>query len=711
MSNGTRRPVQPGTPYPLGATWTGRGVNFAVFSAHAEKIEVCLFDAAGRREIERIVLPEETDHVWHGYAPDLRPGQLYGLRVYGPYDPKNGHRFNPNKLLVDPYAKALNGGIKWHGACYGYRIGHGKEDLSFDKRDSARYVPKALVVKTDYPWGSDQHPHVRPEDSFIYELHVKGMTAQHPEVPPRLRGSYEGLAHPAVIEHLVSLGVTAVELMPVHAFLDETHLQEKGLTNYWGYNPISFFAPHPGYGVAHAVDEFKAMVTRFHDAGIEVILDVVFNHTAEGNHFGPTVSLRGIDNKSYYHLVPEDPRYYMNHSGCGNTLNVAHPRVLQMVMDSLRYWVETMHVDGFRFDLAAAVARGPRGFEHAGAFLAACRQDPVLQPVKLIAEPWDIGAQGYRMGEFPAGWSEWNDAYRDGVRAYWRGDEGCLGAMATRLAGSSDVFWPRSPRASVNFITAHDGFTLHDLVSYNNKHNEANLEENKDGTNHNISWNCGEEGPASDPKVKALRYRQKRNLIATLMVSQGIPMMLMGDEMSRSQDGNNNAYCQDNPISWMTWELASDEDREFLDFVRDMVRLRFSHPALRRHRFFTGLPKPGMPEDGPVRDVTWLAPHGKELQPGEWDQPLARCFGCHIDGGEPGRAEDDRLLILMNAQPEPVAFTLPAQPFGAEWTVVLDTARTDEDEPNRPYRCGDAYPLHGRSLVILTERVRRRPGH
>ncbi len=698
--------IRPGRPYPLGATWTGRGVNFALFSNHAEQVDLCLFDRSGRKETRRVTLPGRTDGVWHGFVPDIGPWQLYGYRVHGPYDPRNGHRFNHNKLLIDPYAKMLAGEMKWHPACFGYRIGHGKGDLSFDKRDSARYVPKGMVVKTDYPWESEHRPDVPLSRTVLYEAHVKGMTMRHPDVPHDLRGKFLGLSSPAIIDHLQELGITSVELLPVYAFLDETHLQEKGLTNYWGYNPVSFFAPDARYLTRPTPDEFKAMVERFHDAGIEVILDVVYNHTCEGNQFGPTVSLRGIDNKSYYHLVSEDPRYYMNHSGCGNALNLSHPRVLQMAMDSLRYWVETMHIDGFRFDLAATLGRGGRGFEHNGVFLAACRQDPVLNRVKLIAEPWDIGPHGYRMGEFPPGWSEWNDAYRDDIRSYWRGDERKMGAMATRLSGSSDIFGLRSPQASVNFITAHDGFTLHDLVSYNDKHNEANQEENKDGTNNNISWNCGAEGETEDQAVLDMRYQQKRNLITTLMLSQGVPMLLGGDELGRTQGGNNNAYCQDNAISWVNWDLTDPRDQDFLDFVRDMITLRKAHPAFRRLTFFKGRP----PEEGASPDITWLTPRGGEMLDEDWQHPLARCFGFHVDGAETGQS-DCRFIVLMSSQPDPVAFTLPDAAFGAEWTRIVDTARPDDDdddEPAHPFRAGDAYPLLGRSMAVLQERVRRR---
>jgi glycogen operon protein len=720
-----RRIATPGKPYPLGATWSGRGVNFALFSAHAEKVELCLFDSNGKRELERISLPINTDHVWHGFIADLQPGQLYGYRVYGPYEPEAGHRFNANKLLVDPYAKAVFGDVVWHPACYGYKIGHPKGDLSFDRRDSARYVPKSMVVKTDYPWEDDRRPERSLDHTIFYECHVKGMTALHPEVPAALRGTYAGLGTTPVLDHLRRLGVTSVELLPVFSFLDETHLNEKGQTNYWGYNPLSFFAPENRYLSQPGSDEFKAMVARFHDAGLEVILDVVYNHTCEGNHYGPTISLRGIDNKSYYHLTQSDQRYYHNHSGCGNTLNVSHPRVLQMVMDSLRYWVEEMHVDGFRFDLATALARSEVGFQQNAIFLAAARQDPVLNKVKLIAEPWDIGPQGYRTGEFPTGWSEWNDAYRNGVRAFWRGDPGTLGAMATRIAGSSDIYWRRSPMATVNFITAHDGFTLHDLVSYDHKHNDANLEENKDGTDHNLSWNCGHEGPTDNADVKALRRRQKRNMMASLLLSQGIPMILGGDELGRTQNGNNNAYCQDTPLSWVDWDMPGDpEDAAFLDYTARLIRLRQMHPALHRRHFFTGKPKPphavpGAPPSasGPqIKDITWLNPRGGEMNAHDWSDPLLRCFGYHMDGAEPGR-EDDRMIVLMNAQPEAIAFILPGPSYGREWRVVLDTAHDAQaavdatyPRPNQWLSAGHAYPLQGRSLVLMAEKSFSRSG-
>ncbi|MDH5512724.1 MAG: glycogen debranching protein GlgX, partial [Gammaproteobacteria bacterium] len=539
-------PVWPGRPYPLGATWDGEGVNFALFSEHAEKVELCLFESRGNRETARIPLAWQTDLVWHCYLPEARPGQLYGYRVYGPYEPKKGKRFNHNKLLIDPYAKAIEGQVKWSNADFGYRVGHKHEDLSFDRSNNAPGIPKCKVIDPAFTWGGDKPPRTPWHETIIYEMHVKGFTQNHPQVPPALRGTYAGLATEPVIRHLKYLGVTAVELMPVHTFVDERHLVEKGLRNYWGYNSIGFFAPDMRYSATGLVGEFKTMVKTLHSNGIEVILDVVYNHTAEGNHLGPTLSFRGIDNEAYYRLNADDPRYYVDFTGCGNTLNMQHPRVLQIIMDSLRYWVLEMHVDGFRFDLASALARELHEVNRLSAFFDIIHQDPVLSQVKLIAEPWDLGEGGYQVGNFPVGWTEWNGKYRDVVRAYWKGEGGIMGEMAYRLTGSSDLYGHsgRRPYASINFITAHDGFTLHDLVSYNDKHNEANGENNRDGHDHNLSWNCGAEGPTDDPVINTMRAQQKRNFLVTLLFSQGVPMLLAGDEMGRTQQGNNNAYCQ-----------------------------------------------------------------------------------------------------------------------------------------------------------------------
>ncbi|MFM2043427.1 MAG: glycogen debranching enzyme GlgX, partial [Pseudomonadota bacterium] len=602
--------VRPGRAYPLGATWDGFGVNFALFSAHAERVELCLFDETGNREIERVTLPDCTDEVWHGYLPDARPGLLYGYRVHGPYDPCRGHRFNPHKLLLDPYAKALVGGIRWSDAHFAYRVGSAREDLSFDRRDNARGMPKCRVIDPAFTWGPDRPPAVPWADTVIYEAHVRGLTRLHGGVAKPLRGTFAGLAGQPVIDHLKAIGVTAIELLPVHAYADERHLVEKGLRNYWGYASVGFFAPEPAYMSGRTTREFKTMVARLHDAGIEVILDVVYNHTGEGNHLGPTLSFRGIDNASYYLLNPHDRRFYVDHTGTGNSLNIAHPRVLQMVMDSLRYWVEEMHVDGFRFDLATTLAREPHGYDPGSGFLDAVRQDPVLSRVKLIAEPWDVGPGGYRVGQFPPGWGEWNDRFRDTVRRYWRGDEGMLPELAARLTGSADLFehGKRKPWASVNYVTAHDGFTLMDTVSYAHKHNEANLEGNRDGHDANFSANYGVEGASDDPAVRALRLRQARNLMATLLLSQGTPMVLGGDELLRTQQGNNNAYCQDNPISWVDWTAGGVDGAEMTAFVARLTALRRAHPVLRRGRFLHGRERSA---DG-IADIAWITPQGME---------------------------------------------------------------------------------------------------
>ncbi|GIX28169.1 MAG: glycogen operon protein GlgX homolog [Burkholderiales bacterium] len=699
--------VWPGRPYPRGATWDGEGVNFALFSENAEKVELCIFDDKGRRELQRIEFKEHTDQVWHCYLPEARPGMLYGYRVHGPYKPEAGHRFNPHKLLLDPYAKAIVGGINWSDAHFGYRIGHEREDLSFDRRDSAPGMPKCQVVDTAFTWGDDRRPDIPWHETIIYELHVKGFTMLHPEVPPALRGTYAGLATTPVIEYLKRLGVTTVELMPVHTFVDDRHLVQKGLRNYWGYNSIGYFAPDNRYSASGQVAEFKTMVKALHSAGIEVILDVVYNHTAEGNHLGPTLAFRGIDNASYYRLVADNPRYYMDYTGCGNTLNMRHPRVLQLIMDSLRYWVNEMHVDGFRFDLASALARELHEVDRLGAFFDIIRQDPVLSQVKLIAEPWDLGEGGYQVGNFPVGWTEWNDKYRDTMRAYWKGDGGLIGEFARRLTGSSDLYGKsgRSPHASINFVTAHDGFTLHDLVTYNEKHNEANLEENRDGHNHNLSWNCGVEGETDDPQVNALRARQKRNLLATLLLSQGVPMLLAGDEICRTQRGNNNAYCQDNEISWVDWNLTQPK-RQLLAFVQRMVALRRDHPVFRRRHFFQGRPIHGTG----VKDIVWLNPDSREMTDEEWNQHHARCLGVYLAGegltetDERGRPiTDSNFLVLFNAHHEEIPFSLPQLAGGPRWLVVLDTAYEEGLAWDGVYMAGASYPLQGRSLALLQQ--------
>lgn len=694
-----RARIWPGSPHPLGATWDGTGVNFALFSAHAERVELCLFDPSGQRELERLALPEYTDEVWHGYLPDGLPGQLYGYRVFGPYEPRRGHRFNANKLLLDPYAKSIVGPLRWSDAHFGYRIGAPREDFSFDRRDNARGMPKCQVIDTAYTWGDERRPNTPWNRSVLYEAHVRGLTMRHPDVPQPLRGTYAGLARPEMIEHLQRLGVTALELLPIHAFVDDRHLLARGLRNYWGYNSIGFFALEPRYSATGRANEFKAMVNRLHDAGIEVMLDVVYNHTAEGNHLGPTLSFRGIDNVSYYKLVPEDPRYYWDSTGCGNTLDVSHPRVLELVLDSLRYWVTEMHVDGFRFDLTSSLAREGFSYDPGAAFFDAIRQDPVIAGVKLIAEPWDLGWGGYQVGGYPPGWSEWNGKYRDTVRRFWKGDAGQVPDLASRLTGSADLFNHRGrrPWASVNFITAHDGFTLHDLVSYNGKHNSANGEDNRDGIDQNESWNCGAEGGTDDPAVQALRSRQKRNLLATLLLSQGVPMLLAGDELGNSQDGNNNVYCQDNELSWLDWAAG---DGELIDFVARVTRLRQQHPVFHRPRFFRGR------VEGRRPDILWLVPDGREKTDADWTFPQARTLGMLLTGDPGGgyfttrgglEERDRAFLLLLNSHHEAVPFLLPDSSGG--WVVAIDTA-----DPVREGRCqpaGERYPVEARSLVLL----------
>jgi len=697
----------PGNPYPRGATWDGEGVNFALFSEYAERVELCLFDSNGRRELQRIEMRDQTDLIWHCYLPDARPGLLYGYRVYGPYDPERGHRFNPNKLLIEPYAKDIVGNFRWSDAHFGYQVGHHDADLSFDQRDSAAGTPKCRVIDPAFSWGDDRSPNIPWHDMVIYEVHVRGFTIRHPDVPQQLRGTYGGIATAPVIEHLQRLGVTTVELMPVHAFVDDRHLVEKGLRNYWGYNSIGFFAPDHRYSACGVVSEFKTMVKTLHSAGIEVILDVVYNHTAEGNHLGPTISFRGIDNASYYRLTPDQPRYYNDFTGCGNTLNMQHPRVLQLIMDSLRYWVLEMHVDGFRFDLASALARELHEVERLGAFFDILHQDPVLSQVKLIAEPWDLGSGGYQVGNFPVGWAEWNDRYRDTMRAYWKGDGGLIGEFASRFTGSSDLYnhSGRKPYASINFITAHDGFTLHDLVSYDTKHNEANGEDNRDGSDNNNSWNCGAEGVTDDADINALRARQKRNMLATLLFSQGVPMFVAGDEMGRTQGGNNNAYCQDNETSWVNWDLSED-DRELLAFVRRVIGLLHAHPVFRRRHFLKGHEV----HEAGTRDVHWLKPDGKDMTEAEWDHDFARCLGVYLAGealeerdprGRPIR--DDNFLLLFNAHHEEIRFMLPEIKPGCLWETLLDTEFKAGLATDGSFPGNTSYPIQGRSLVMLRQ--------
>lgn len=674
--------VWPGSGTPLGATWDGSGTNFALFSAHAEKVELCLFDADGVTETARLALPEFTHEVWHGYLPDVRPGQLYGYRVHGPYEPDAGHRFNPNKLLLDPYAKALSGELKWHDALFGYTVGHKKGDNSFDKRDSAPYMPKCRVIDPAFTWGRPIDPHPWHE-TIVYEMHTKGYTKLHPQVPEELRGTFGGLASQAVTDYLDELGITAIELLPVHTYVQDRHLVARGSTNYWGYNSIGFFAPHSDYmDDPEDVSVFKSFVQKMHDVDIEVILDVVYNHTAEGNHLGPTLSFRGIDNRSYYYLMDDEPRFYNDFTGTGNALELRHPKVLSMVMDSLRYWVEVMGVDGFRFDLATTLARvGGVYDEHAG-FLDAVAQDPVLGKVKLIAEPWDTGAGGYQVGNFPPGWSEWNDQYRDCMRRFWKSDPGQLPEVAARFSGSADIYDRRGRRtwASINFITAHDGFTLNDLVSYNEKHNEANGEGGADGTENNFSWNCGVEGPTDDTEIVKLRRRQIRNMLTTLLLSSGTPMLLGGDEFANTQHGNNNAYCQDNELSWLDWSSAA-ENEPLVDFTRRLISIRRSHIVFHRNRFFRGRVIPGTD----MKDVMWLRPDGEEMKDSDWQDADMKALGVRICGeaglihlSETGEQEaDDTFLLLLNAGHAAIDFTLP----GADecWEPMLDTVYESVD--------------------------------
>jgi glycogen operon protein len=693
--------INEGLPHPRGATWDGKGTNFAVFSANATKAEVCLFDQQSK-ETARVELPEYTDQIFHGYLPDVHPGTFYGYRIHGPYEPDAGHRFNPNKLLLDPYARAHAGELQWNPAVFGYQMESG-DDLTFDERDSAPFVPKSVVVDPDFDWkGEPGRQSIPWEHTVIYEAHVKGFTQLNPAVDERLRGKYAGFGTKQVIDYIRSLGVTSVELLPIHTFVNDSLLLDKGLTNYWGYNSIGFFAPDPRYAadVANSLREFKEMVARFHDAGLEVILDVVYNHTAEGNERGPTLSFKGLDNASYYRLTPDQKRYYINDTGTGNTLNLSHPRVLQMVTDSLRYWVEEMHIDGFRFDLGTILAREPNGFDNQSGFLKACSQDPVLATVKLIAEPWDCGPGGYQVGGFPPGWSEWNDKFRNTVRDYWRG-EAPAAELTPRLCASADLFnhQGRRPWASINFITAHDGFTLNDLVSYNEKHNEANKENNQDGTNDNRSWNCGAEGPTDDAGINSLRERQMRNLLATLLLSQGTPMMVAGDEFARTQQGNNNAYCQDNEISWVNWNI-DDRGKALTKFVERLTALRHKYPILRRTRFLTG----EYNQELEIKDVTWINANGSEMQESNWADAGMRCFGMLIDGraqttGIRKRGQETTLLLVFNAHHDVVQFTLPECTGGREWSLLIDTNIPGKEDGS--FSTGESYEVTARSIVIF----------
>jgi isoamylase len=702
--------VWPGLPYPLGATWDGKGVNFALFSAHAEKVELCLFDRTGQYEQSRIGLPEYTDEVWHCYLPEARPDQLYGYRVYGPYDPAAGHRFNPNKLLLDPYAKALAGQVRWSDVVYGYRVGSPREDLAFDRRDSARQMPKCRVVETAFTWNDDRQPHTSWEETIILEMHVRGFTMKHPAVDLHDRGTFAALAAPAVIDYLVELGVTAVEFLPVHAAVSDRHLASRGLSNYWGYNTIGFFAPDARFLPGGAIAEFKTAIKRLHEAGIEVILDVVYNHTGEGNHLGPTLSFRGIDNLSYYRLQ-DDRRFYLDFTGTGNTLNLDNPRVLQLVMDSLRYWALEMHVDGFRFDLCTTLARENGDYSQGAAFFDAIRQDPALARLKLISEPWDLGPYGYQLGNMPPGWAEWNAQYRDTVRRFWKGDTGLVPEMASRLAGSSDIFGYRGrrPWSSINFITAHDGFTLHDLVSYEHKHNEANAEDNRDGHEPNFSWNCGVEGPTDDPGITGLRDQQKRNLLATLLLSLGVPMLLAGDEFGHTQIGNNNAYCQDNDISWLEWENIRPEDEALREFVRFLVHLRRQHRVFSRPRFFRG----EVVSEAGLKDITWVTPAGEEATDADWGNQVALSLGYVLCGaaGEfftrgGQRDVDESFLVMTNAYYGDLDFHFPALSTPLLWEAVVDTAEpTGLAKDGRLWQPGEVYKLRGHSFALFINRA------
>jgi glycogen operon protein len=699
--------LREGLPFPRGASWDGKGVNFSLFSANATRVELCLFDEHGERELERIELPEYTDEIWHGYLEGLGPRSVYGYRVHGPFAPHDGHRFNPNKLLLDPYARELIGRLRWDPACFGYTLGHPDADLSFDERDSAPFVPKCMVVDPDFDWKQRRKPLVSWDRTILYELHVRGYTLRHPKVPAAQRGTIAGLASPAILDELKSLGVTAVELMPVHAFLDEQTLLDKGLVNYWGYNTIAFFAADQRYFAdpENAVQEFKETLARLHEAGIEVILDVVYNHTAEGNELGPTLCYKGIDNASYYRLQAATARYYSNDTGTGNTVNLSHPRVIQLVTDSLRYWVQEMHVDGFRFDLGTVLSREATGFDNQSGFMRACAQDPVLNTVKLIAEPWDCGPGGYQVGSFPPGWAEWNDRFRDTVRDFWRA-AAPASALAPRLYGSADLFnrSGRKPYASINFITAHDGFTLHDLVAYNERHNEANLEDNRDGTGDNRSWNCGAEGETDDAGVRKLRARMRRNLLATLLLSQGTPMLLAGDEFGRTQRGNNNAYCQDNEISWVDWSLRR-KNAGLREFVRRLIRLRALYPILRRNRFLSAETNEWLQ----LREITWLSASGSPMRDEDWADGGMFCFGMLLDGraqqsGLRQRGQDATLLIALNSHHEAVDFHL-GEPNGHHWQRLLDTASEPVvdaiPEPGVLLASGSVQPLPARSLAVF----------
>jgi isoamylase len=699
--------VWPGSAYPLGATYDGSGTNFALFSEVADRVELCLFDPDGTES--RIDLPEMDGFVWHAFVPGIEPGQRYGYRVHGPYEPEQGLRCNPAKLLLDPYAKAVEGSVDWHPSLFSYDLG---DPDSHNTDDSAAHMPKSVVVNPYFDWGVDRPPKHTYADSVIYEAHVKGLTKRNAEIPAELRGTYAGIAHPVMLDHLTALGVTAVELMPVHHFVNDSALLERGLSNYWGYNTISFFAPDTRYSSASSqgsaggqVQEFKAMVRALHDADIEVILDVVYNHTAEGNHLGPTLCFRGIDNRAYYRLEDDEPRYYRDYTGTGNSLNVRNPHALQLLMDSLRYWVLEMHVDGFRFDLASALAREFYDVDRLSSFFELVQQDPVVSQVKLIAEPWDVGPGGYQVGNFPPQWTEWNGKYRDTVRDFWRGEPATIGEFAARITGSADLYEHsgRRPVASINFVTCHDGFTLLDLVSYNDKHNEANGEENKDGESYNRSWNCGVEGPSRDPAIRALRAQQRRNFIATLFLSQGVPMLAHGDELGRTQSGNNNGYCQDSELTWVDWTSV---DVDLLAFTRQVAGLRRQHPVFRRRRFFDGRPVRRRGADA-LPDIAWFTPESDEMTEEDWEAPFGRAIAVYLNGqGIPDRdargdrVVDESFLLCFSAHSEPIDFHVPNADYGGAWHVVLDTGRPDLDD-GTVVDAGGVVPVGPRALVVL----------
>ena len=703
MASELKAQLSEGHPHPRGATWDEKGTNFAIFSEHATKVEVCIFDAEGKEEIERIELPEYTNQIWHGYIPGVKAGTRYGYRVYGPYDPENGHRFNHNKLLLDPYACAYSGHLEWNPALFGYKMESG-DDTTFDERDSAPFMPKCVVVDPNFDWHGKPSRVCHPwDDTIIYETHVKGFTKLRKDLPEEVRGTYKALGSPDVISYIKKLGVTSIELLPVHAFVQDSNLLEKGLRNYWGYNSIGFFAPNAHYAAneAESLKEFKEMVAAIHEQGLEVILDVVYNHTAEGNELGPTLSFKGIDNCSYYRLTSDNKRYYVNDTGTGNTFNLSHPRVIQLVTDSLRYWVEQTHVDGFRFDLGTILAREPNGFDNRSGFLKACCQDPVLNTVKLIAEPWDCGPGGYQVGGFPPGWAEWNDKFRDNVREFWKG-ESTVTDFVKRLCATSEIFntQGRRPWSSINFITAHDGFTLNDVVTYNEKHNEANGEDNKDGNSNNVSWNCGVEGPTEDAEVNKLRSRQIRNFLATLLLAQGTPMLLAGDEFGRTQKGNNNAYCQDSEISWFDWDIK-EKGNHLIDFVTKLTALRHKYPILRRDRFLTG----DFVEELGVKDVTWINATGTEMEQAQWDDPGMRCFGMLLDGraqvsGIRKQGKEATLLIVFNDHTDVVNFCIPESVGSDKWKLLIDT-NAEDNVVKGIFKTGTEYKVTSRSVLLF----------